>query len=237
MHPFDIIKKATSAGRTALTEAESKQLLRHDNVPVVEEWIVITEAEAVRQATATGFPVVLKGLGETLKHKTERGLVHLNLRNATEVQRAIRQVIRAVGPELEGLLIQPMLNGKREFVAGLFHDAQFGPVVMFGLSGVFTEALGDVVFRIAPLDERHAGQMLDELRSFDLLGPFRGEQPVNRRQLIQALVGLSRLSKGKHNNVCLNLLLRGTRLRHVHLDNANIFLKSMSLFSGKSNNL
>ncbi len=194
MQQLDIIKKATSAGRVALTEAESKQLLKHYGIPVVEEWIVKTEAEAVGKAKEAGFPMVLKGLGATLTHKTERGLVKVNLRNATEVRRAARQIIREAGPDLEGLLIQPMIDGKREFVAGLFHDAQFGPVVMFGLGGVFTEALDDVVFRIAPLDEMQAGRMLDELRSSDLLGPFRGEQPANRQQLVQALVGLSRLS-------------------------------------------
>ena len=194
MQPSDIINKAISAGQVALTEAESKKILKCYGVPVVEEWVVKTEAEAVRQAKETGFPVVLKGLGTKLTHKTERGLVMVNLRNSTEVRRAARQVIQAAGADLEGLLIQPMLKGKREFVAGLFHDAQFGPVVMFGLGGVFTEALGDVVFRIAPLDELQAGQMLDELRSSDLLGPFRGEHPANRRQLIQTLVGLSHLS-------------------------------------------
>lgn len=194
MQPSDITNKAKSSGKTALTEAESKRLLKYYGIPVVKEWVVKTEAEAVRQAKEIGFPVVLKGLGTKLTHKTERGLVKVNLRNAMEVRRAARQVIQAAGADLEGLLIQPMLKGKREFVAGLFHDAQFGPVVMFGLGGVFTEALDDVVFRIAPLDEIQAGRMLDELRSADLLGPFRGEQPANRRQLIQALVGLSRLS-------------------------------------------
>lgn len=194
MQPSDIINKAKSTGHVALTEAESKQLLKYYGVPVVPEWVVKTEAEAVLQAKATGFPVVLKGLGAKLTHKTERGLVKVNLRNSTEVRRAARQIIRAAGPDLEGLLVQPMLNGKREFVAGLFNDAQFGPVVMFGLGGVFTEVLDDVVFRVAPLDEVQAGMMLDELRSSDLLGPFRGEQPADRRQLIQALVGLSRMS-------------------------------------------
>jgi acyl-CoA synthetase (NDP forming) len=194
MQPSDIINKAISAGQVALTEAESKQILKYYGIPVVGEEVVKTEEEAVRQAKETGFPVVLKGLGTKLTHKTERGLVKVNLRNATEVRRAARQVTQAAGTDLEGLLIQPMLIGKREFVAGLFHDAQFGPVVMFGLGGVFTEALGDVVFRIAPLDEHQAGQMLDELRSSDLLGPFRGEQPANRQQIIQTLIGLSNLS-------------------------------------------
>ena len=74
-----------------------------------------------------------------------------------------------------------MLAGRREFVAGLFHDPQFGPIVMFGIGGVFTEALDDVVFRVAPLDENHAGQMIDELRSRKLLGPFRGRRRRSAR--------------------------------------------------------
>ena len=194
MHPYDIISKAIAAGQGALNEAQSKQLLKYYGVPVVDEWVVKTGAEAVRQAKAIGFPVVLKGLGTKLMHKTERGLVKVNLQNATQARKAARDIIEAAGPDLEGLLIQPMIHTKREFVAGLFHDAQFGPVVMFGLGGVFTEALGDVVFRVAPLDERQAAGMIDELRASDLLGPFRGEQAVHRRQLIEILVGLSRLS-------------------------------------------
>ena len=194
MEPFDLIKKAKSVGRSALTEVESKQILKHYGIPVVEEWVVKTEEDAVRQAQAAGFPVVLKGLGTKLTHKTERGLVKLNLKNRTDVRKAARQIMRVAGQDLEGLLIQPMLSGRREFVAGLFNDAQFGPVVMFGLGGVFTEALNDVVFRITPVDEAQAGQMLDELRSTKLLGPFRGDQPADRPQLIQTLVGLSRLA-------------------------------------------
>jgi acyl-CoA synthetase (NDP forming) len=194
LQQLDIIDIVKSSGKAALTEAQSKQLLRHYGIPVVEEWIVQTEAEALRQAKKMGFPVVLKGLGAALTHKTEHGLVKVNLQNAASVRTAAREIIRAAGPDLEGLLIQPMLRGKREFVAGLFNDDQFGPVVMFGLGGVFTEALGDVVFRVAPLDEAQAGRMLDELLSAELLGPFRGEQPANRRQLIHVLVGLSRLA-------------------------------------------
>jgi acyl-CoA synthetase (NDP forming) len=194
MHPYDIVSKAVKAGQGALTEAESKQLLKYYDIPVVEEAVVETETEAVGQAKAIGFPVVLKGMGTKLMHKTERGLVKLNLQNASEVRRAARAIVKAAGTDLEGFLIQPMLGAKREFVAGIFHDALFGPVVMFGLGGVFTEALGDVVFRVAPIDERQASQMLDELRSSQLMGHFRGEEPANRQQLIKTLVGLSRLT-------------------------------------------
>lgn len=207
----DIVNKAKESARTVLTEAESKLLLKCYGVPVVSERVVRTAADAVRQARETGFPVVLKALGSALPHKTERGLVRLNLPNARDVRSAAQQVIRAAGSNLEGLLIQPMLHGKREFVAGLFIDEQFGPVVMFGLGGIFTEALEDVVFRIAPLDEAEAGRMLDELRSGALLGAFRGERPVNRGQLIQVLVGLSRLSEEQPDvrEVDINPLLVG----------------------------
>ncbi len=193
MEAAELIRKAKAEGRTALTEAESKEVLKGYGVPVVPELIAATPHEAVAAAEKIGFPVVLKGLGTKLTHKTERGLVRLNLNDAESVRSAAAQVASTAGTDLEGLLIQPMLSGRREFVAGLFHDAQFGPVVMFGLGGIFTEALDDVVFRMAPLDQKHAGQMLEELRAKKLLGSFRGEQAVNSEQLVQTLVGLSRI--------------------------------------------
>jgi acyl-CoA synthetase (NDP forming) len=168
----------------------------------------------------SGFPVVLKGLGTKLSHKTERGLVKLNLRNKIDVRRSAREIADAAGCDLEGFLLQPMLSGKREFVAGLIHDAQFGPVVMFGLGGVYTEVLNDVVFRIAPVNEQEARRMLDELRSAELLGPYRGEQPVNRQQLIDTLVGLSRLADERPDvvEVDINPLLAGPDGRVTAVD-------------------
>ncbi|HBB15519.1 MAG TPA: CoA-binding protein [Syntrophus sp. (in: bacteria)] len=193
MNPIELIRKAKTEGRTALTEAESKEVLEGYGVPVVPESIAATPEEAVAAAEKIGFPVVLKGLGEKLTHKTEWGLVFLNLSDAEAVRKAAAEASSAGGADLEGILIQPMLSGRREFVAGLFRDAQFGPVVMFGLGGIFAEALDDVVFRIAPLDKKDAGQMLEELRARALLGPFRGEQSVCSEQLVEALVGLSRI--------------------------------------------
>ncbi|MDO9229422.1 MAG: acetate--CoA ligase family protein [Syntrophales bacterium] len=188
-----LIRKAKAEGRTALNEAESKELLRQFGVPVVKESIAATPEEAVAKAEEIGFPVVLKGLGTKLTHKTERGLVRLNLKDAGGVRQAAAAVAGSAGADLEGYLIQPMLSGRREFVAGLFLDDQFGPVVMFGLGGIFTEALNDVAFRIAPVDEKEAGEMIDELRSRKLLGPFRGEPAAVREQLVRTLTGLSRL--------------------------------------------
>jgi acyl-CoA synthetase (NDP forming) len=189
-----LLKKAKSEGRTALTEAESKQILSCYGVPVVEESVAATPEEAVSLADKYGFPVVLKGLGSKLTHKTERGLVHMNLRNKEEVREAAKAIALSAAEDLEGYLIQPMVRGRREFVAGLFCDPHFGPIVMFGLGGIFTEALEDVAFRIAPLSETQAELMIDELRSSRLLREFRGEPAVQREAIVRTLIGLSRLA-------------------------------------------
>lgn len=188
-----LIEKAKLQGRAALTEAESKQLLKEYGIPVVEESVATTPGEAAAHAEKYGYPVVLKGLGSKLTHKTERGLVRLNLGSREDVLAAARGVAESAGKDLEGYLVQPMIQGRREFVAGLFCDLQFGPVVMFGLGGIFTEALGDVAFLVAPVGETQAGAMIDELRSSRLLDTFRGEFPVRREEMVRTLVGLSRL--------------------------------------------
>lgn len=178
----------------SLSEAESKALLAGYGIPVVKEVLVNDVTSAIKTAEQIGYPVVVKGHGSTLTHKSERGLVRLGLANAEQVKIAADEVASAAGDELEGFLIQPMLHGRREFVAGLIRDPMFGPVVMFGLGGVFTEALNDVVFRGAPVDELEAGCMLDEIAASSLLGSFRGEKPADRKTLISCLVGISRLA-------------------------------------------
>jgi len=155
--------------------------------------IVLSQNEAVDAADEIGYPVVLKGLGSTLLHKTERNLVHLNLTDPQAVIKAARSITAEAGHELEGLLVQPQIPGKREFVSGLFQDEHFGPVVMFGLGGIFTEILSDISLRLAPLTETDAAEMLDEIKAKSLLGNFRGEKAADRSQLIKTLLGLSRI--------------------------------------------
>ena len=193
MEKLEIIKKAKSQKRTALTEAEAKEVLKKYGIPVVEEKVVKTIEETEIAAKEIGYPVVLKGLGSRLTHKTEKGLVKLNLKNKEDVRSAALYIKEAAGSDLEGFLIQPMLEGKREFVAGLFHDEQFGATVMFGLGGIFTEAIGDVVFRLAPIDDNEARKMIDELHAQKLLGAFRGEKAADIKALIKTIVGLSKI--------------------------------------------
>ena len=178
---------------TALSDNEAKRLLEKFDIALVPERFVRQTTEVVASATKVGFPVVLKGTGPNLLHKTDRGLVHLNLLGAKAVENAVQEIAAEAGEELEGFIIQPQIKGQREFVAGLFRDDQFGPMIMFGVGGVFTEAYSDVSFRLAPLAPADAAEMLSEIRGKALLGDFRGETAVDRDALIQTLLGLSRI--------------------------------------------
>ncbi len=189
----NILNAAKISGRTSLSEYDSKRLLKTYGIPVISERVAATADDAVIAAEKTGFPIVLKGLGSKLLHKTEMGLVYLNLRDAQDVQSAAKSIRTGAGNDLEGFLVQPYVNAKREWIAGLFHDAQFGPVIMFGAGGILTEAVSDIAFRLAPLSQKDAENMIQEIKSSALLKAFRGEKKVNTNQLVQILTGLSNL--------------------------------------------
>ena len=183
------------SGRKSLSEYDSKRLLKTYGIPVISEKFAATADEAVQFAEETGYPVVLKGLGANFLHKTEMGLVHLDLRNGQDVRAAAESIQSSAGKDLEGFLVQPYVKAKREWIAGLFHDTQFGPMIMFGAGGILTEALSDVTFRLAPLTQKDAEDMIQELKSTALLKAFRGEKKVNTDQLIQTIMGLSNLTE------------------------------------------
>jgi acyl-CoA synthetase (NDP forming) len=211
---------APEEGRTILSEYEAKAFLAEYGVPVVSEKKAGDIAAAAAAAREIGFPVVLKGLGRELLHKTEDQLVHLNLKTEASVEAAARAVSQSAGDRLEAYLIQPQVSGKREFVAGLFNDAQYGTVVMFGLGGIFTEVLSDVTFRLAPISQADAAEMITELRASAMLGAVRGEPPVNRDRLIQTLTGLSRLAEANTDirEIDINPLLIDSAGRPVAVD-------------------
>ncbi|BBO80066.1 acyl-CoA synthetase [Desulfosarcina ovata subsp. sediminis] len=192
METHEWVRKALASGRRALTETESKTILGGYGVPVVTETIVSTADEAVATARQIGFPVVIKGIGENLLHKTESGVVHLNLNDAAAVSRAAGQILNTL-PEIK-ILVQPQVVGQRELVAGIFRDPHFGPAVLFGLGGIFTEALSDVVLRLAPLTREDALDMIESVRSRRLLDAFRGEAAVDRESLVGTLMGLSAIA-------------------------------------------
>jgi acetyltransferase len=182
-----------------LSEPASKALLRDHGVPVVDDRVVSTPAEAVAAAAELGLPVVVKLCGESIAHKTERGLVRLRLATSDAVALAAGELLAAATPAdgPVGLLVAPMVTGHRELIAGLVHDPQFGPNVMLGVGGVLAEAIADVVFRPAPISTTDAADMIDQLRTRRILGSFRGEAAVDRQALVSVLAGLSRLAEAR----------------------------------------
>lgn len=182
---------------TTLSERDSKELLARFGVPIAPERFVADAASAGDAADQLGYPVVAKLNGDAIAHKTERGLVKLRLGDRSAVEAAARELLGAATPD-DGdvsVLVAPMIAGNRELIAGMLRDPQFGPTVMLGVGGILAEAVADVVFRPAPLDEMTAADMVDDLATQKLLGAFRGEAAVDRAQLIGLLVGLGRLAQ------------------------------------------
>ncbi len=178
-----------------LSEHESKQLLRGAGIAIPEDRLVEGADAAVRAAEELGFPVALKLCGRKIAHKTERGLVRLGLGDAASVRAAATALLAARRAD-DGdarVLVCRMVSGRREVIAGLVRDPQFGPCVMLGLGGIFAEAVGDAAFAVAPLARGDAEDLIDALQYKKVLGPFRGEPAVDRAALATLLESLGRI--------------------------------------------
>jgi acetyl-CoA synthetase (ADP-forming) len=184
-------KKTVAA--TTLSEYESKQLLARHGIPVAREELAASLDDVLDAARRIGFPAVLKACASGLAHKTELGVVELNVGDDGAVREAYQRIAERAPGKLDGILVQEMVRGNRELICGLTRDEQFGPCVMLGLGGVFVEAVRDVVFRVAPVEMRDALEMMDELKGRKLLGDFRGEKAVERDVLGQILIDLGRI--------------------------------------------
>jgi acetyl-CoA synthetase (ADP-forming) len=189
---LEIIQRALAKGQKTLSEYESSLVIKSAGVPVVPSILAKTRDEAFQIAEKLGFPVVMKGCSAELAHKTEASMVKLNVANSEEAARVFDELMGKI-KGLDGVLIQKMVKGSREFVIGLSRDPQFGPCVMFGMGGIFTEALKDVTFRVAPLSKEDALEMIDEIKTKKLLGEFRGSPAVDRNALAKALIGVGDL--------------------------------------------
>jgi acyl-CoA synthetase (NDP forming) len=189
-----------------LDEAAAKRLLAAAGISFVPERVAGSEAEAIAAADAIGFPVALKVLSAELTHKSDVGGVRLNLRSAEEVGSAWREMMRQVAekaPEarITGGLVAPMVTGGVETVLGVTRDPVFGPLVMFGLGGVFVEVLRDVAFRLAPLTREAALAQIRSIKGLPLLQGARGRPPVDLDALADALVMLSNFALRHEDDV------------------------------------
>jgi acyl-CoA synthetase (NDP forming) len=189
----ELVNQANRKGAKILNEYESKKWLRALGLKVVKEVAVKDLDAAIKSANGMGYPVVLKGTVEGQVHKTEGGLVKLNLMNADQVRSAYQEML-TVKPKPRSFLIQPMLSGDLELIAGIVRDSQFGPAVMLGLGGIWAEAYRDVVFRLPPLNQEAVIEMISELKGGSLLRGFRGSKPVSMESLADWLIKLGWLT-------------------------------------------
>lgn len=188
-----IIEDALREGRSRLSEYESKLILASYGLPVTAEILASTPGELRQAAAQIGYPLVIKACSADMAHKTEKGLIRLDIRNDAEALTAFDEIVAQMSGDAKTVLVQQMIRGQRELVIGLTRDPQFGPCVMFGLGGIFTEVLNDTVFRVAPLEKHDALDMMQEIKAHKILEALRGLEAVNREILADMLITVGRI--------------------------------------------
>jgi acetyl coenzyme A synthetase (ADP forming)-like protein len=194
-----IIDKACAEGRTKLDEMEALAVCQAYGIPVAAARLAASPDQAVEIAAASGFPVVMKIVSPNIVHKSDSGGVAVGLGSADEVREAYRRILESVKklePEavVQGILVQQMVRGGRETICGIVRDPLFGPLVMFGLGGIYVEALKDVVFRVAPLTPSDARNMVAGIRGTKLLGALRGKPAVSAPAIHDVLLRISQMA-------------------------------------------
>lgn len=188
-----LIDTVLQEGRKVLSEYESKQVLAAYQIPVTQEILVKKRSDVKKAARAIGYPLVMKGCSAEIAHKTERGLIHVDLRSEQEALRAFDEIMTKMNGQDGDVLIYKMVRGRRELVMGLTWDDQFGPCVMFGLGGIFTEILRDISFRRAPLEKSDALDMMKEIKGRSILDAVRGMDAADKDQLADMLIRVGQI--------------------------------------------
>jgi acyl-CoA synthetase (NDP forming) len=196
MKTNEILARARQEDRTVLTEIEAKQILIAAGIDCTDTRLAATKEAAVGMSEQLGYPVVLKVSSVDITHKSDAGGVKVNLKNKTEVENAFDAIMtscKATAPaaRIQGISVQRMARPGIEVIMGMIKDPSFGPVVMFGLGGVFVEVLKDVAFRIVPIEKADAEDMINEIKGKKLLEGYRGQEPADIDYLQQMLVKLS----------------------------------------------
>jgi len=184
MTKTEILKQARKENRTQLTEIESKQLIKEAGIPVVGAKLAQTKTEAISLSKKMGFPVVLKIVSPDVIHKSDSGGVELGLASVAQVGKAYSKILSAIKKhypkaKIQGVSVQKMARPGVEVIIGMTKDAQFGPVLMFGLGGILVEVLKDVAFRIVPLTKRDAHEMIKDIKGYPVLEGYRGQEPAD----------------------------------------------------------
>jgi len=192
----NVINDMKTAGKTMLTEIEAKQVIKDAGIKITETRLAANLKEALAICKEIGFPVVLKIASPDITHKSDAGGVKTGLKDAKEVKKAYDDIMTSVkakfpDAKIEGVSVQQMARPGVEIIVGMFKDPQFGPVIMFGLGGIFVEVLKDVSFRLIPIEKRDAEQMIKEIKGFALLKGYRGQEPADIAALADVLMKVS----------------------------------------------
>jgi acyl-CoA synthetase (NDP forming) len=193
-----IIDSIRKQGRAVLTEIESKHVIKEAGISTIETRLASSLNEATAISEDIGFPMVLKVASPDITHKSDAGGVKVGLKNKAEVREAYREIMTSARqryPEarIEGVSVQSVARPGIELIIGMYHDFQFGPIIMFGLGGIFVEALRDVSFRVIPIVRRDAAEMIKEIKGYSLLQGYRGQEPANLHSLQDILLKVSAL--------------------------------------------
>ncbi|MEA2071475.1 MAG: acetate--CoA ligase family protein [Asgard group archaeon] len=194
-----IITNARKENRTFLLEPESKTIMKEIGIATPDFRIATNEKEAKKFANELGYPIVMKIISPQIVHKTDAGGVRLNINSTNEAKKTFNEIIKTVkkydsSAQIKGILIEKMKPSTTEIIIGITRDTTFGPAVMFGLGGIFVELFKDVSFRIAPLTEKDAHEMIREIKGLPLLQGFRGAPNVDLSLIVRLLVKISKFA-------------------------------------------
>ncbi|MCC7446592.1 MAG: acetate--CoA ligase family protein, partial [Anaerolineae bacterium] len=205
-----IFRKVREEGRVAIGDAESREILTAYNMRIPGSGLAKDADEAVAIADKIGYPVVLKIASPDILHKTDVGGVRVGIQNAADARDAFDLIVYRAqryvpGARIWGCLVQEMVPKGTEILIGMSRDPQFGPLVTFGMGGIYVETLKDVTFRVAPFDRLQAMQMLGEIRSHALLDGVRGQKPLDKDAIVDALLRINQLVTDFPNIVELDI--------------------------------
>ncbi|MBA7677648.1 hypothetical protein ES703_85908 [subsurface metagenome] len=193
-----IIEKAKKEKRSLL-ETEAKELLREYGIPVPDFELIRSEGEISKLTENINYPVVMKIVSPDIIHKSDAGGVKLDIKDEKEAKLAYQEIIFNIKKynketRIEGVIVYPLIPKEIEVIVGMIKDPHFGPVAMFGLGGIFVEVLKDISFRIIPLEERDAEEMITEIKGYEILKGVRGKPPRDIQAIKEVLMKISKLT-------------------------------------------
>jgi acetate---CoA ligase (ADP-forming) subunit beta len=201
MNIQEYLQNKLNSNQTVLTEFESKELLQEIGIPIPDQKLTASKDETISASEAIGFPVALKLMAEDIIHKSDTGAVKLNLKSKEEVGNGYEELMKIPSEKEKMISVQKMAPEPiTELIIGMTTDAQFGPALMFGIGGILVELLEDVSFRIAPIEEYDAKEMIHDIKGFPILDGYRGKPKADFDAIVDTLMKISDLVT-KHEEI------------------------------------